>query len=150
MGWEQGTWQWRLISTTAGSPVQRACGPGIRTFRHPCDVCSSCTRTSRFNRAKGPQNSFQGSSAQNRNLAFHFCLPPFDTYQHLDNFAVRTLSGAYDQPPGGMSMAHLERAKGDERMRNTLGGQEVVERCRKRKRVLQESRRGADVVTVEL
>ncbi|CAK9057855.1 unnamed protein product [Durusdinium trenchii] len=85
-----------------------------------------------------------------RNLAFHFCLPPFDTYQHLDNFAVRTLSGAYDQPPGGMSMAHLERAKGDERMRNTLGGQEVVERCRKRKRVLQESRRVADVVTVEL
>lgn len=47
-----------------------------------------------------------------RNLAFHFCLPPFDTYQHFDNFAVRSLSGDYDVPPGEMTTQHLEKAKG--------------------------------------
>jgi len=47
-----------------------------------------------------------------RNLAFHFCLPPFDTYQHFDNFAVRSLSGDYDVPPGEMTIQHLEKAKG--------------------------------------
>lgn len=47
-----------------------------------------------------------------RNLAFHFCLPPFDTYQHFDNFAVRTLSGDYDVAPGEVTRQHLEKAKG--------------------------------------
>ena len=50
---------------------------------------------------------------ESRNLAFHFCLPPFDTYQHFDNFAVRTLSGDYDVAPGEVTRQHLEKAKGD-------------------------------------
>lgn len=61
-------------------------------------------------------NSWHASSSffliLSRNLAFHFCLPPFDTYQHFDNFAVRSLSGDYDVPPGEMTTQHLEKAKG--------------------------------------
>lgn len=46
-----------------------------------------------------------------RNFQYHFCLPPSDTYQHFDNFAVRTLSGDYDVAPGEVTSRHLERAK---------------------------------------
>ena len=46
-----------------------------------------------------------------KNFQYHFCLPPFDTFQHFDNFAVRTLSGDYDVAPGTVSRWHLTRAK---------------------------------------
>ncbi|CAE7527056.1 unnamed protein product [Symbiodinium natans] len=46
-----------------------------------------------------------------RNFQYHFCLPPFDTYQHFDNFAVRSLSGDYDVDPGAVTHWHLARAK---------------------------------------
>ena len=46
-----------------------------------------------------------------RNFQYHFCLPPFDTFQHFDNFAVRTLSGDYDVAPGTVTAWHLKRAK---------------------------------------
>ncbi|CAJ1386902.1 unnamed protein product [Effrenium voratum] len=46
-----------------------------------------------------------------RGFGFHFCLPPLDTYQHFDNFAVRTLSGDYDLAPGAMTAEHLAKAK---------------------------------------
>lgn len=39
------------------------------------------------------------------------CLPAWDTYQHFDNFATRTLAGAYSQPPCGITTSHLEAAK---------------------------------------
>lgn len=46
-------------------------------------------------------------------MAFHFCLPPFDTFQHFDNFATRSLSGDYDVPVGEVTRQHLEKAKGE-------------------------------------
>lgn len=39
------------------------------------------------------------------------CLPAWDTYQHFDNFATRTLAGAYAQAPCGITLSHLEAAK---------------------------------------
>merc|ERR1712137_410978 len=39
------------------------------------------------------------------------CLPAWDTYQHFDNFATRTLAGAYAQAPCGITRSHLEAAK---------------------------------------
>lgn len=41
----------------------------------------------------------------------HKCLPDWDTVQHFDNFATRTLSGHYDAWPGRVTRADLERAK---------------------------------------
>lgn len=41
----------------------------------------------------------------------HNGLPGWDTYQHFDNFAVRTLSGHYGLPPGAMTEDHLQKAK---------------------------------------
>lgn len=43
------------------------------------------------------------------------CLPDWDTYQHFDNFATRSLGGGYEAPPRGVTREHLERAK--ERLR---------------------------------
>lgn len=39
------------------------------------------------------------------------CLPAWDTYHHFDNFATRTLGGAYLEPPCGITRSHLEAAK---------------------------------------
>jgi len=39
------------------------------------------------------------------------CLPEWDTYHHFDNFATRTLGGAYMAPPCGIDRSHLEVAK---------------------------------------
>jgi hypothetical protein len=39
------------------------------------------------------------------------CIPLWDTYHHFDNFATRSLSGHYDEPPGGVTAEHLEAAK---------------------------------------
>lgn len=39
------------------------------------------------------------------------CLPPWDTYQHFDNFATRSLGSAYSVPPCGVNQTHLDRAK---------------------------------------
>mmetsp|Transcript_15991 Transcript_15991/g.37699 ORF Transcript_15991/g.37699 Transcript_15991/m.37699 type:complete len:366 (-) Transcript_15991:73-1170(-) len=39
------------------------------------------------------------------------CLPPWDSYQHFDNFAVRTLGGAYNVPPGGVTKKHYLQAQ---------------------------------------
>lgn len=39
------------------------------------------------------------------------CLPKSDTYQHFDNFAVRSLGGAYSAPPRGVTRDHLSVAK---------------------------------------
>lgn len=39
------------------------------------------------------------------------CLPAWDTYQHFDNFATRTLAGAYSQAPCTITAFHLEAAK---------------------------------------
>lgn len=41
----------------------------------------------------------------------HGCLPHDDTFQHFDNFAVRTFSGNYDAAPGKLTVADLEAAK---------------------------------------
>jgi hypothetical protein len=38
------------------------------------------------------------------------CLPPWDTYQHFDNFATRTLGGAYTEPPCAIGRSHLTAA----------------------------------------
>lgn len=39
------------------------------------------------------------------------CLPEWDTYQHFDNFATRSLGGGYSAPPRGVTREHLELAK---------------------------------------
>jgi len=39
------------------------------------------------------------------------CLPSWDTYQHFDNFATRSLGSAYSVPPCGVNRTHLDRAK---------------------------------------
>lgn len=39
------------------------------------------------------------------------CLPAWDTYHHFDNFATRSLGGAYLVPPCGVNQTHVERAK---------------------------------------
>lgn len=39
------------------------------------------------------------------------CLPPWDNFQHFDNYQVRSLGGNYDKPPLQVSQADLERAK---------------------------------------
>eukprot|EP00927_Polykrikos_kofoidii_P040807 TRINITY_DN34815_c0_g1_i1.p1 TRINITY_DN34815_c0_g1~~TRINITY_DN34815_c0_g1_i1.p1 ORF type:complete len:354 (+),score=59.93 TRINITY_DN34815_c0_g1_i1:120-1181(+) len=44
------------------------------------------------------------------------CLPAWDSYEHFDNFATRSLSGAYMLPPRGVTRDHLEAAK--QRLRN--------------------------------
>lgn len=44
-------------------------------------------------------------------LKKHRCLPEEDTYQHFDNFAVRTLSGNYSVAPGAVTREHLDHAK---------------------------------------
>merc|ERR1711920_765343 len=41
----------------------------------------------------------------------HRGLPGWDTYQHFDNFIVRTLSGHYNLPPGRITRDNLEQAK---------------------------------------
>mmetsp|Transcript_63389 Transcript_63389/g.138019 ORF Transcript_63389/g.138019 Transcript_63389/m.138019 type:complete len:347 (-) Transcript_63389:427-1467(-) len=41
----------------------------------------------------------------------HPCLPEWDTYQHMDNYATRTLSGNYFAPPGKLTRTDLEVAK---------------------------------------
>merc|ERR1712039_322885 len=41
----------------------------------------------------------------------HSCLPDWDTVHHFDNFATRTLSGAYTLPPGSVARSQLELAK---------------------------------------
>merc|ERR1711974_332405 len=46
-----------------------------------------------------------------KKMSAHNGLPWTDTYQHFDNFCVRTLSGRYDEPPGMMTREHLEMAK---------------------------------------
>jgi len=38
-------------------------------------------------------------------------VPTWDTYQHVDNFATRTLSGRYDAPPRGVLEEDFEAAK---------------------------------------
>lgn len=43
------------------------------------------------------------------------CLPQWDTYQHFDNFATRSLGGAYMELPLKVTRQHLELAK--ERLR---------------------------------
>jgi hypothetical protein len=44
-------------------------------------------------------------------LGSHGTLPHWDSYQHFDNFATRTLSGDYMVSPGMMERKHLEKAK---------------------------------------
>eukprot|EP00971_Amphidinium_carterae_P291186 5781736-Amphidinium_carterae.1 len=39
------------------------------------------------------------------------CLPPWDTYQHFDNFATRSLGDGYKVGLGQVTRAHLEKAK---------------------------------------
>eukprot|EP00927_Polykrikos_kofoidii_P003689 TRINITY_DN1148_c0_g1_i1.p1 TRINITY_DN1148_c0_g1~~TRINITY_DN1148_c0_g1_i1.p1 ORF type:complete len:401 (-),score=28.00 TRINITY_DN1148_c0_g1_i1:38-1240(-) len=39
------------------------------------------------------------------------CLPSWDSYQHFDNFAIRSLGNAYSRPPRGVQRDDLERAK---------------------------------------
>jgi len=39
------------------------------------------------------------------------CLPPWDVYQHFDNFATRTLGDGYMAPPGGVTKEHFLKAK---------------------------------------
>jgi len=39
------------------------------------------------------------------------CLPAWDTYQHFDNFATRSLGDAYSVPPCGVNRTHLDLAK---------------------------------------
>merc|ERR1719446_1363822 len=48
------------------------------------------------------------------------CLPAWDTYQHFDNFATRTLGGAYLQAPCGITLDHLEAAKSQLRRMDVL------------------------------
>eukprot|EP00929_Paragymnodinium_shiwhaense_P007918 TRINITY_DN111843_c0_g1_i1.p1 TRINITY_DN111843_c0_g1~~TRINITY_DN111843_c0_g1_i1.p1 ORF type:complete len:419 (+),score=76.14 TRINITY_DN111843_c0_g1_i1:77-1333(+) len=53
----------------------------------------------------------QPGDSSSTDAAHSACLPQWDTYQHADNFAVRSLSGAYLVPPGGMTDEHLQLAK---------------------------------------
>mmetsp|Transcript_3419 Transcript_3419/g.7873 ORF Transcript_3419/g.7873 Transcript_3419/m.7873 type:complete len:302 (-) Transcript_3419:70-975(-) len=39
------------------------------------------------------------------------CLPPWDTYQHFDNFMTRSLGDGYTAPPRGVTRSHLGKAK---------------------------------------
>eukprot|EP00929_Paragymnodinium_shiwhaense_P020196 TRINITY_DN13532_c0_g1_i1.p1 TRINITY_DN13532_c0_g1~~TRINITY_DN13532_c0_g1_i1.p1 ORF type:complete len:385 (+),score=117.71 TRINITY_DN13532_c0_g1_i1:71-1225(+) len=48
-----------------------------------------------------------GAEAANHSL----CLPAWDTYQHFDNFATRSISGAYLKAPGELTKDDLEAAK---------------------------------------
>jgi hypothetical protein len=50
-------------------------------------------------------------TSQNMTAEHSACLPSWDTYQHFDNFATRSISGAYMLPPGGVTQEHLDMAK---------------------------------------
>lgn len=91
-------------------------------LREPLSALQSVLSHDRFDKV-AILETLRGCSE--KNLASHFmyqppaetvataspCLPVWDTYQHFDNFATRTLAGAYSQSPCSITRSHLEAAK---------------------------------------
>ena len=62
-----------------------------------------------------------------KNQQFHFCLPPTDSFQHFDNFAVRSLGGAYEKGIGEVNEEDLERAKGQNLSKIRASSEKMLE-----------------------
>lgn len=60
---------------------------------------------------KAPAKHFMYQPSTEYTLNAPKCLPDWDTYQHFDNFATRTLGGAYSEAPCSITRSHLEAAK---------------------------------------
>mmetsp|Transcript_29428 Transcript_29428/g.62651 ORF Transcript_29428/g.62651 Transcript_29428/m.62651 type:complete len:345 (+) Transcript_29428:38-1072(+) len=79
------------------------------TLRDPVDGIVSTLLANQFDKAEVIRMLQRGdahAAAEHRP-----CLPSWDTYQHFDNFATRSLGGGYRALPGHVSRSHLEVAK---------------------------------------
>mmetsp|Transcript_9244 Transcript_9244/g.16646 ORF Transcript_9244/g.16646 Transcript_9244/m.16646 type:complete len:355 (+) Transcript_9244:75-1139(+) len=78
-------------------------------FRDPLSGALSTLRANFFNKAE-LMEVLRSGGAQQR-IGHMPCLPDWDSFQHFDNFATRSLGSGYDAPPRGVTRLHLETAK---------------------------------------
>mmetsp|Transcript_5315 Transcript_5315/g.11730 ORF Transcript_5315/g.11730 Transcript_5315/m.11730 type:complete len:243 (-) Transcript_5315:6-734(-) len=82
-------------------------------FRDPVAGALSTLRNEMFHKEKLMQvlqNSTRSGLDAER-VPHGPCLPYWDGYEHFDNFATRSLGGAYMAPPRGVTKEHFQRAK---------------------------------------
>eukprot|EP00403_Amphidinium_massartii_P009749 CAMPEP_0178423046 /NCGR_PEP_ID=MMETSP0689_2-20121128/27489_1 /TAXON_ID=160604 /ORGANISM="Amphidinium massartii, Strain CS-259" /LENGTH=354 /DNA_ID=CAMNT_0020044633 /DNA_START=44 /DNA_END=1105 /DNA_ORIENTATION=+ len=77
-------------------------------FRDPLAGAQSTLRANFFNKDQLMSVLHSGLASR---INHQPCLPDWDTYQHFDNFATRSLGGAYGVPPRGVTRQHLDKAK---------------------------------------
>merc|ERR1719277_860475 len=82
------------------------------TLRAPLAACRSTLLANDFNKSALLDVLRNGVAHPVSHME---CLPYWDTYQHFDNFATRSLGGGYMASPRQVTREHLELAK--ERLR---------------------------------
>lgn len=82
-------------------------------LRDPFHVARSTVMYNKFQEAERSLyfQAIEQKKELGRHGRGHKGLPYWDSYQHFDNFAVRTLSGHYNATPGSLTAQHLEQAK---------------------------------------